>query len=62
MDAAILRDLEPFRQARPVWDPAAEMILIAGTTRNADMRAADDRRNLARASQGDGLYSFLEEI
>src|SRR5262245_20737261 len=33
MDAAILiRDLEPFRQARPVWDRAAEMILTAGTT------------------------------
>ncbi len=34
MDAAILiRDLEPFRKARPVWDRAAEMILVAGTTR-----------------------------
>jgi len=33
MDAAILiRDLEPFRQARPVWDRAAEMILIAAET------------------------------
>jgi hypothetical protein len=33
MDAAILiRDLEPFRQARPVWDGAAEMILVAATT------------------------------
>jgi hypothetical protein len=33
MDAAMLiRDLQPFRQARPVWDRAAEMILIAGTT------------------------------
>jgi len=30
MDVAILiRDLEPFRHARPVWDRAAEMILIA---------------------------------
>jgi hypothetical protein len=29
MDAAILiRDLEPFRQARPVWDRAAEMMLL----------------------------------
>jgi hypothetical protein len=28
MDAAILiRDLEPFRQARPDWDRAAEIIL-----------------------------------
>jgi hypothetical protein len=42
MDAAILiRDLEPFRQARPVWDRAAEMILIAGTTRKpADVQEA----------------------
>ncbi len=30
MNAAILiRDMEPFRQARPVWDRAAEMILVA---------------------------------
>ncbi len=37
MDAAILiRDLEPFRQARPMWDRAAEMILLAGTTRKPD--------------------------
>jgi glutamine amidotransferase PdxT len=34
MDAAILiRDLEPFRQARPVWDRAAGMILLAAETR-----------------------------
>jgi len=33
MDAAILiGDLEPLRQARPVWDRAAEMILLAATT------------------------------
>jgi len=32
MDAAILiRDQEPFRQARPVWDRAAEMIRLAAT-------------------------------
>jgi hypothetical protein len=30
MDAAILiRDLEPFGQARPVWDRAAETIMLA---------------------------------
>jgi hypothetical protein len=35
MDAAILiRDLDQFRQARPMWDRAAEMILLAATTRN----------------------------
>jgi hypothetical protein len=34
MDAAILiRDLDRFRQARPVWDRAAEMILLARMTR-----------------------------
>jgi len=33
MDAAILiRDMEPFRQARPVWDRAAEMILLAASS------------------------------
>jgi hypothetical protein len=42
MDAAILiRDLEPFRQARPAWDRAAEMILIAAETRKrADVAEA----------------------
>jgi hypothetical protein len=42
MDAAVLiRDLEPFRQARPVWDRAAEMILVAGTTKKkADVAEA----------------------
>jgi len=41
-DAVILiRDLEPFRQARPVWDRTAEMILIAATTKKqADVREA----------------------
>jgi hypothetical protein len=33
MDAAtLIRDLEPFQQARPVWDRAAEMVLFAATT------------------------------
>ena len=33
MDAAILvRDLDQFRQARPKWDRAAEIILVAATT------------------------------
>jgi hypothetical protein len=42
MDAAIpIRDLEPFRQARPVWDRAAEMILIAAETgKRADVAEA----------------------
>jgi hypothetical protein len=42
MDAAILiRDLEPFRQARPLWDRAAEMILIAAETgKRADVQEA----------------------
>jgi hypothetical protein len=28
----LIRDLEAFRQARPVWDPATEMILLAAET------------------------------
>ncbi len=40
MDAAILiRDLEPFHRSRPVWDRAAEMIMLAGTTA-ADVQEA----------------------
>ncbi len=36
MDAAILiRDMEAFRQVRPVWDSAAELILLAGSTGDA---------------------------
>jgi hypothetical protein len=47
MDAAILiRDLEPFRQARPVWDRAAEMILIAATTGKRDDIAEATRQML----------------
>jgi hypothetical protein len=42
MDAAILiRDLEQWRQARPVWDRAAEMILVAAESRKrADVAEA----------------------
>jgi len=37
MDVAILiGNLEPFRQARPVWDRVAEMILIAAETGRPD--------------------------
>ena len=41
-DAAILiRNLEPFRRARPVWDRAAEVILIAAETgKRADVAEA----------------------
>ena len=39
--AQLISDLEEFRQARPVWDRAAEMILLAATTgRNADIAEA----------------------
>jgi len=31
--ALLMPDPEPFRQARPVWDRLAEMILIAATTK-----------------------------
>jgi len=42
MDAAIpIRDLEPFRHARRVWDRAAEMILLAAKTgKVADIQEA----------------------
>jgi hypothetical protein len=48
MDAAILiRDLDQFRQARPVWDRAAEVILLAASTREqtdiAEATPADAR-------------------
>jgi hypothetical protein len=47
MDAAILiRGLEPFRQARPVWDRAAEIILIAAETRKRDDIAEATRQLL----------------
>ena len=47
MDAAILiRDLEPFRQARPVWDRTAEMILIAAETRKREDVAEATRQML----------------
>ena len=50
MDAAILiRDLEPFRQSRPVWDRAAEMILLAAATRKrADVAEATRQVLVAR--------------
>jgi glutamine amidotransferase PdxT len=39
--ATLIRDLDRFRQARPVWDRAAEMILLAGTTKKrADVAEA----------------------
>ncbi|HEX9324410.1 MAG TPA: hypothetical protein VF913_20165 [Xanthobacteraceae bacterium] len=47
MDAAILiRDLEPFRQTRPVWDRTAEMILIAAETAERDGIAEATRQLL----------------
>ena len=47
MDAAILiRDLEPFQQARPEWDRAAEMILIAAETRRPEDIAEATRQVL----------------
>ena len=47
MDAAILiRDLNPFRQARPVWDRAAEMILLAAETQKRDDVAEATRQML----------------
>jgi len=42
----LIRDLEPFRQAWPVWDRAAEMILVARTTGVADGIAEATRQLL----------------
>jgi glutamine amidotransferase PdxT len=61
MDAAILiRDLEPWRQARPVWDRAAGMILLAAETGSVrtckeatrQMHVALERENWWRAPHG----------
>jgi hypothetical protein len=39
--ASLIRDLEPWRQARPVWDRAAELILLAaGTGKRSDVAEA----------------------
>ena len=39
--AQLIADLEQFRQARPVWDRAAEMILLAARTgRKVDIAEA----------------------
>lgn len=39
--AQLIADLDQFRQVRPVWDRAAEMILIAATTgKAADVQEA----------------------
>ncbi len=39
--AQLIADLEQFRQARPVWDRAAEMLLLAAQTgRKADIAEA----------------------
>ena|SRR5437764_5298617 len=47
MDAAILiSGLEPVQQARPVWDRAAEMILIAAETRKPEDIAEATRQLL----------------
>jgi hypothetical protein len=52
-DAAVLiRDLEPFQQARPVWDRAAEMILVAATTGEA----------IEGAFAGDVDYAMLVKL
>jgi hypothetical protein len=49
MDAAILiRELEPWRQARPVWDRAAGLILFAAETgKRADIAEATRQLHVA---------------
>jgi hypothetical protein len=65
MDAAILsRDLEPWRQARPAWERAAGMILLAAESRKREDIAeatrqrmvALERENWWRASHGKSTY------
>jgi len=57
MDATILiRDLEPFRQARPVWDRAAEMIMLAGTTKEAPDVQEATRQILVALGQENWLH------
>ena len=52
MDAKILiRDLEPFRQARPVRDRAAEMMLLAAGTGSADVAEAIRQVRVARSAR-----------
>jgi hypothetical protein len=56
MDAAILiRDLEPFRQARPVWDRAADTILIAAETQN-DADVAEATRQMLVALERENWW------
>ena len=57
-DAAILiRDLEPFRQIRPVWDRTAEMILLAATTgKLADIQEATRPACLRRSYTRTGAH------
>jgi len=49
--AILIRDLEPFRQARPVWDRAGEMILMAARTGSpADIAEATERENWSKGA------------
>jgi len=42
-DAVLIRDLDGFQQARPVWDRAAEIILVTA--------ASGKRANIAEATR-----------
>jgi hypothetical protein len=47
--------MRPWRQARPTWDYAAELILKAAISgRRADIEAATDQRALRRENWLDG--------
>jgi hypothetical protein len=52
--------LRPFRQARPHWDYAAELVLIAATTRKmADLERATAQLERVRFGGTIGCSSFL---
>jgi len=55
---AQIRDLEQFRHFRPVWDRAAEMILIAG---QSDKRAdiAEAARQMLVALDNENWWSEI---
>jgi hypothetical protein len=54
--ATLIRDLDGFRQARPVWDRAAEMILIAAETgKRGDI--AEARRQMLVALERENWWT-----
>jgi GAF domain-containing protein len=58
MDAAILiREMEPWRQARPVWDRAAQMILIAAASGEPSEAVVRTRKVVQQTIKGQRMKS-----